>query len=286
MADTKCTYCNGPYCDLKKAEESFEKITRTYYCNSCRREFRISQTKPAPSGTWLMTFTAGTAKDTIRFYRDTDGTVHYLARVAKYEELNDRYLYTYVRERNAPTIYASGIEICLRNPGKPYYDSYRYFDYSESLWEVEINGDMTRIALENPAMRAVHLGGNRFNLRRIENDQLRKDVAQWLRTTLRANSLESETRASSGGCYIATAVYGSYDCPQVWTLRRFRDNVLAPTWYGSAFIRMYYAISPALVKWFGNAGWFQKLWRRPLDRMVEKLQNRGIESSPYQDRIW
>src|SRR5699024_12626084 len=24
---------------------------------------------------------------------------------------------------------------------------------------------------------------------------------------------------SSGGCYVATAVYGSYDCPEVWTLR-------------------------------------------------------------------
>lgn len=25
------------------------------------------------------------------------------------------------------------------------------------------------------------------------------------------------------GCYVATCVYGSYDCPEVWTLRRFRD---------------------------------------------------------------
>ena len=29
------------------------------------------------------------------------------------------------------------------------------------------------------------------------------------------------------GCYIATCVYGSYDCPEVWTLRRFRDDTLA-----------------------------------------------------------
>ena len=31
----------------------------------------------------------------------------------------------------------------------------------------------------------------------------------------------------TGGCYVATAVYGSYDCPQVWTLRRYRDDILA-----------------------------------------------------------
>ena len=32
-----------------------------------------------------------------------------------------------------------------------------------------------------------------------------------------------------GACYIATAVYGSYDCPQVWVLRRFRAEVLLQT---------------------------------------------------------
>lgn len=32
--------------------------------------------------------------------------------------------------------------------------------------------------------------------------------------------------SSNNGCYIATCVYGSYDCPQVWILRRFRDDIL------------------------------------------------------------
>ena len=54
------------------------------------------------------------------------------------------------------------------------------------------------------------------------------------------------------GCYIATAVYGSYDCPQVWTLRRFRDHTLAASWYGRTFLHAYYAVSPTLVKWFGR----------------------------------
>ena len=64
--------------------------------------------------------------------------------------------------------------------------------------------------------------------------------------------------SSNSGCYIATCVYGSYDCPQVWTLRRFRDDTLDATWYGRLFIRCYYAISPTLVKWFGNTTWFKK----------------------------
>ena len=90
----------------------------------------------------------------------------------------------------------------------------------------------------------------------------------------------------SGGCYVATCVYGSYDCPQVWTLRRYRDNVLASTWYGRAFIRMYYAVSPTIVKWFGHTAWFKKLWQGKLDRMVCKLQAEGVENTPYEDKVW
>ena len=91
---------------------------------------------------------------------------------------------------------------------------------------------------------------------------------------------------TSGGCYVATCVYGSYDCPQVWTLHRFRDNTLAETWYGRAFIRTYYAISPTLVKWFGHTEWFKKMWKGKLDRMVADLNADGVENTPYEDRIW
>lgn len=90
----------------------------------------------------------------------------------------------------------------------------------------------------------------------------------------------------SGGCYVATCVYGSYDCPQVWTLRRYRDYTLAKTWYGRAFIHTYYAISPTIVKWFGNTTWFKKLWRGKLDKMVKKLNNDGISNTLYEDRSW
>ncbi len=92
--------------------------------------------------------------------------------------------------------------------------------------------------------------------------------------------------AATGGCYVATAVYGSYDCPQVWTLRRYRDNTLASTWYGRAFIYTYYAISPTLVKWFGDTNWFKNMWRGKLDRMVANLRAEGVEDTPYEDKDW
>ena len=90
----------------------------------------------------------------------------------------------------------------------------------------------------------------------------------------------------NGGCYIATSVYGSYDTPEVWTLRRFRDDVLGQTWYGRLFIKAYYATSPTLVRWFGDAEWFRNFWRDKLDTLVDNLQEDGFESTPYQDKDW
>ena len=88
---------------------------------------------------------------------------------------------------------------------------------------------------------------------------------------------------SNQGCYVGTCVYGSYDCPQVWTLRRFRDYSLAKSFFGRAFIRVYYAVSPTIVKWFGSTQWFKKMWKGTLDRMVQKLNVQGVEDTPYND---
>lgn len=95
-----------------------------------------------------------------------------------------------------------------------------------------------------------------------------------------------EINTSSGGCYVATCVYGSYDCPEVWTLRRFRDDTLAASIWGRMFIRTYYAVSPTIVKWFGDTQWFKKMWRGKLDKMVAKLHAEGVDDTPYNDKAW
>lgn len=87
------------------------------------------------------------------------------------------------------------------------------------------------------------------------------------------------------GCYIATAVYGGYTCPQVRVLRRYRDCVLAATGYGRFLIRMYYALSPVLLQWFGRFPWFCRLCRYGLDRWTARLARRGIDDGWYDDSI-
>ena len=84
----------------------------------------------------------------------------------------------------------------------------------------------------------------------------------------------SNSSTSNGeGCYIATCVYGSYDAPEVLTLRRFRDEILKKHMLGRAFIRCYYAISPHLVKCFGESEWFHRFWRKRLDGMVAQFEH-------------
>ncbi len=89
---------------------------------------------------------------------------------------------------------------------------------------------------------------------------------------------------SSNGCFVATCVYGSYDCPEVWTLRRFRDQSLRNSWLGRVFIRSYYATSPTLVKWFGEKEAFRAVNRRILDKCVSTLNRKGYDNKPYEDR--
>lgn len=101
-----------------------------------------------------------------------------------------------------------------------------------------------------------------------------------------AYSIATETgKNRENGCYIATCIYGSYDCPQVWTLRRFRDNTLAENVVGRMFIKVYYQISPKMVTKFGGAMWFQRLGRKLLDLLVKRLNKRGVADLPYTDRF-
>ena len=87
------------------------------------------------------------------------------------------------------------------------------------------------------------------------------------------------------GCYVATAIYGSYDCPQVWTLRRYRDLSLKQSLSGRGFIRIYYAISPLLLKLFGRTKLFNNICKKILDKFIISLQLKGFNDTSYNDNI-
>lgn len=98
--------------------------------------------------------------------------------------------------------------------------------------------------------------------------------------TLRAADVELRARPpQSGGCYIATAVYGSYDMPQVLILRGFRDERLARSATGRTFIRAYYAVSPAMAKYFQRTAPLNRIARTGLDAVVRRIENASRTST-------
>lgn len=137
------------------------------------------------------------------------------------------------------------------------------------------------------ACRAWGSGIQRMNvLMAFSNTPANNQLVEKYTEKIKKYQPDYEAPAKGGGCYVATAVYGSYDCPQVWTLRRYRDYDLAGTRRGRAFIKAYYAVSPAVVRCFGDKAWFARLWRPRLDALVERCRERGYSDHPYEDRVW
>lgn len=277
MANMKCPYCGGQYCDFIKRDESYEATTYHYYCNGCKKNFSVKSSRSKASGDWLLTFHLSSPHGTVQFYRKPNGSVFFNKIVSYFNE--DKGLYgeyddpIFSTHYESPMLYVTGIDFWLKDDGR-----------SMCVSHIELSPSLTAKALQNEVMKTVHASGNSFVVKNIRNQELLTDVCLWIRPIINATDFHSGKKRN--GCYVATCVYGSYDCPQVWTLRRFRDNALVPTWYGRAFIRTYYAVSPTLVKWFGNTAWFKKLWRGKLDSLVRVLQSKGVEDTPYTDMTW
>ncbi len=182
-----------------------------------------------------------------------------------YEGIDSSIQHNFIQEycnnasSSAQIMYNFGDEVDAKFEGK-------YSDISISAWKsgIGIHKEYVKY-LENKEMN--------INLINSYGDKIRK-----------YDSSYANPNVDTSACYVATAVYGSYDCPEVWTLRRFRDFTLDETWYGRLFIKAYYATSPTFVKYYGNDKAFKAFGKRLLDKMVAKLNRRGFDNTPYKDK--
>lgn len=85
---------------------------------------------------------------------------------------------------------------------------------------------------------------------------------------------EQKKKQKKKGCFIATAVYGDYNAPEVCVLRCFRDNVLDKSALGRMFIRTYYAISPSIANWLRTHDEVSLAVKKLLDKFVAFLRSR------------
>lgn len=75
-------------------------------------------------------------------------------------------------------------------------------------------------------------------------------------------------------CFIATAVYGDTNAPQVVRLRRFRDERLIPSPSGHRLVNIYYRFSPPVAQYLRKKPRYAALVRSFLDQLVSWLDRR------------
>ena len=86
------------------------------------------------------------------------------------------------------------------------------------------------------------------------------------------NHDNSDATKKVSACYVATAVYGGADAPQVLRLRRFRDETLHKTAWGRRFSAFYYRHGARLAGRLGDKRVLNGLIRGVLNGFVRILR--------------
>ncbi len=108
--------------------------------------------------------------------------------------------------------------------------------------------------------------------------QMRKTLEEGISTfsDLARKMGVSESELKGGGCFIATACYGSETADEVILLQGFRDDYLSKSGVGRLFVYAYYAISPRLAIFIGRRPALRRLVKawfvNPVVSVVKKLK--------------
>ena len=120
------------------------------------------------------------------------------------------------------------------------------------------------LELKKEAVGAASRAGSALMIRKLD------------KASREAPAPETSTKnKSTGGCFIATAVYGSPLAPEVEVFRRFRDDVLLTSSLGTALVEFYYFVSPPLAYFVSRHGLLRTAARRfLLEPILGRLKTR------------
>jgi len=114
-----------------------------------------------------------------------------------------------------------------------------------------------------------------FTITSIDDIGMEGDCSTEYMIAANANSTtvaSGDTGSGGGGCFIATAAFGSYLDPHVYVLRQFRDRVLLRNYIGTAFVKFYYKHSPPIADYIRQHDGLRMLTRWALTPLIFGIQ--------------
>ncbi len=140
-----------------------------------------------------------------------------------------------------PTVFDNPVTIYIPVPGATDPGGLSVYHYNPKTgWKLAIEGDGWLV----PGSRVNHPETNPPTIE-IKVNHFSGAQAGGIITPAVNNSV-GNGGSGGGGCFIATAAYGSYLDPHVKVLRYFRDNYLLTNPIGRGFTVLYYKVSPSI----------------------------------------
>lgn len=105
--------------------------------------------------------------------------------------------------------------------------------------------------------------------------QCEKGFSNWTCSQCATENAVNKTVAKQKGmCFIATAAFESAEAPEVFFLRKFRDDTLLNSTAGAFFVDVYYRVSPSLASIVSRSRILKRSSRVILRYVIQHLRSR------------